>query len=190
LQTTNPGAINYLYNWVGFQAQNAERARITGIEFSMNSTGKIGEVEVLTLLGYTYMNPLSLNTDTTYLATFSDTTGSMLKYRFKHLAKADIELNYKKFGIGISGRYNSYMRNIDLAFEEGIIDTEILVGMAQYRAVFNKGVPVFDLRFNYAFSEQFKCNLILNNFTNAEYVTRPGAVQAPRNFVVQLQYVL
>ena len=190
LQTTNPGAINYLYNWVGFQAQNAERARITGIEFSMNSTGKIGEVEVLTLLGYTYMNPLSLNTDTTYLATFSDTTGSMLKYRFKHLAKADIELNYKKFGIGISGRYNSFMRNIDLAFEEGIIDTEILVGMAQYRAVFNKGVPVFDLRFNYAFSEQFKCNLILNNFTNAEYVTRPGAVQAPRNFVVQLQYVL
>lgn len=190
LQTTNPGAINYLYNWVGFQAQNAERARITGIEFSMNSSGKIGEVEVLTLLGYTYMNPLSLNTDTTYLATFSDTTGSMLKYRFKHLAKADIELNYKKFGIGISGRYNSYMRNIDLAFEEGIIDTEILVGMAQYRAVFNKGVPVFDLRFNYAFSEQFKCNLILNNFTNAEYVTRPGAVQAPRNFVIQLQYVL
>lgn len=190
LQTTNPSAINYLYNWVGFQAQNAERARITGVEFSMNSSGKIGEVEVLTLLGYTYMNPLSLNTDTTYLATFSDTTGSMLKYRFKHLAKADIELNYKKFGIGISGRYNSYMRNIDLAFEEGIIDTEILVGMAQYRALFNKGVPVFDLRFNYAFSKQFKCNLILNNFTNAEYVTRPGAVQAPRNFVVQLQYIL
>ena len=190
LQTTNPGAINYLYNWVGFQAQNAERARITGIEFSMNSTGKIGEVEVLTLLGYTYMNPLSLNTDTTYLATFSDTTGSMLKYRFKHLAKADIELNYRQFGIGFSCRYNSYMRNIDLAFEEGIIDTEILVGMAQYRAQFNKGVPVFDLRFNYAISEQLKCNLILNNFTNAEYVTRPGAVQAPRNFVVQLQYVL
>jgi outer membrane receptor for ferric coprogen and ferric-rhodotorulic acid len=82
------------------------------------------------------------------------------------------------------------MRNIDLAFEQGIIDTEILVGMEQYRAQFNKGVPVFDLRINYAFSEQFKCNLILNNFTNAEYVTRPGAVQAPRNFVVQLQYVL
>jgi iron complex outermembrane receptor protein len=190
LQTTNPSALNYLYNWVGFQAQNAERARITGIEFSMNSSGKIGEIEVLTLIGYTYMNPLSLNSDTSYLATFSDTTGSMLKYRFKHLAKADIELNYKNFGIGLSGRYNSYMRNIDLAFEQGIIDTEILVGMEQYRAQFNKGVPVFDLRINYAFSEQFKCNLILNNFTNTEYVTRPGAVQAPRNFVVQLQYIL
>ena len=82
------------------------------------------------------------------------------------------------------------MRNIDLAFEQGIFGQEILVGMVNYRAQFNKGVPVFDLRFNYNITEAFKCNLILNNFTNAEYVTRPGAIQAPRNFVVQLQYVL
>jgi iron complex outermembrane receptor protein len=190
LQTSNPSALNYLYNWVGFQAQNAERARITGLEFSMSSSGKIREVEVLTLLGYTYMNPISLNTDPAYVATFSDTTGSMLKYRFNHLAKADIELTYHKFGIGISARYNSFMRNIDVAFEDGVLGTEILVGMAKYRAQFNEGVPVFDLRFNYDFSEHLKCNLILNNFTNAEYVSRPGALQAPRNFVVQLQWGL
>jgi outer membrane receptor for ferric coprogen and ferric-rhodotorulic acid len=82
------------------------------------------------------------------------------------------------------------MRNIDLAFEDGVLGQEILVGMANYRAQFNKGVPVFDLRFNYAITEAFKCNLILNNLTNAEYVSRPGAIQAPRNFVVQLQYDL
>jgi len=156
----------------------------------MNSAGKIGDVEVLTLLGYTYMNPLSLNNDTIYRATFSDTTGSMLKYRFKHLAKADIECNYKKFGLGFSARYNSYMRNIDLAFEQGILGQEILVGMENYRAHFNKGVVVFDLRFCYNFSSQFKCHLIINNFTNVEYVSRPGAVQAPRNFVLQVQYNL
>lgn len=190
LQTTDPTAINYLNNWVGFQAQNAERARITGIEFSMNSSGKIGEVEVLTLLGYTYMNPLSLNTDPIYRATFSDTTGSMLKYRFKHLAKADIECNYKKFGLGFSARYNSFMRNIDLAFEKGVLGQEILVGMDDYRAQFNKGVPVFDVRLNYNFSALLKCHLIINNITNAEYVSRPGAVQAPRNFVLQVQYNL
>lgn len=190
LQTTDPTAINYLNNWVGFQAQNAERARITGIEFSMNSSGKIGMVEVLTLLGYTYMNPLSLNTDPIYRATFSDTTGSMLKYRFKHLAKADIECNYKKFGLGFSVRFNSFMRNIDLAFEKGVLGQEILVGMEQYRAQFNKGVPVFDVRLNYNFSAVFKCHLIINNMTNAEYVSRPGAVQAPRNFVLQVQYNL
>lgn len=190
LQTTNPSAINYLYNWVGFQAQNAERARITGIEFSMSSSGKIGDLEVLSLLGYTYMNPVSLNSDPTYIATFSDPTNSMLKYRFKHLAKADIELNYKKYGIGFSGRYNSFMRNIDIAFEDGILGTEILVGMDHYRAIFNRGVPVFDIRLNYAFSQQLKFNFIVNNLTNAEYVSRPGAIQAPRNFIAQLQYAL
>lgn len=190
LQTTNPSAINYLYNWVGFQAQNAERARITGIEFSMSSSGHIGELEILSLLGYTYMNPISLNSDPSYVATFSDTTSSMLKYRFKHLAKADIEFNYKKYGIGFSGRYNSFMRNIDIAFEDGILGTEILVGMDHYRALFNRGVPVFDIRLNYAFSQELKINFIVNNLTNAEYVSRPGAIQAPRNFMVQLQYAL
>lgn len=190
LQTTNPNAINYLYNWVGFQAQNAERARITGIEFSMSSSGHIGELEILSLLGYTYMNPVSLNSDPSYVATFSDTTSSMLKYRFKHLAKADIEFNYKKYGIGFSGRYNSFMRNIDIAFEDGILGTEILVGMDHYRAIFNRGVPVFDIRLNYTFSKELKFNFIINNLTNAEYVSRPGAIQAPRNFMVQLQYDL
>lgn len=190
LQTTIPSAINYLYNWVGFQAQNAERARITGIEFSMSSSGHIGELEILSLLGYTYMNPISLNTDPYYVATFSDTTSSMLKYRFKHLAKADIEFNYKKYGIGFSGRYNSFMRNIDIAFEDGILGTEILVGMDHYRSLFNRGVPVFDIRLNYAFSQELKFNFIVNNLTNAEYVSRPGAIQAPRNFMVQLQYAL
>ena len=190
LQTTNPNAINYLYNWVGFQAQNAERARITGIEFSMSSSGHIGELEILSLLGYTYMNPISLNSDPSYVATFSDTTSSMLKYRFKHLAKADIEFNYKKYGIGFSGRYNSFMRNIDIAFEDGILGTEILVGMDHYRAIFNRGVPVFDIRLNYTFSKELKFNFIINNLTNAEYVSRPGAIQAPRNFMVQLQYAL
>lgn len=190
LQTTNPNAINYLYNWIGFQAQNAERARITGIEFSMSSSGHIGELEILSLLGYTYMNPVSLNSDPSYVATFSDTTSSMLKYRFKHLAKADIEFNYKKYGIGFSGRYNSFMRNIDIAFEDGILGTEILVGMDHYRAIFNRGVPVFDIRLNYTFSKELKFNFIINNLTNAEYVSRPGAIQAPRNFMVQLQYDL
>lgn len=190
LQTTNPSAINYLYNWVGFQAQNAERARITGIEFSISSSGHIGELEILSLLGYTYMNPISLNSDPSYVATFSDTTSSMLKYRFKHLVKADIEFNYKKYGIGFSGRYNSFMRNIDIAFEDGILGTEILVGMDHYRALFNRGVPVFDIRLNYAFSQELKINFIVNNLTNAEYVSRPGAIQAPRNFMVQLQYAL
>jgi outer membrane receptor protein involved in Fe transport len=188
LQTSNPNAINYLYNWVGFQAQNAEKARITGLEISFNSSGKIGNVELVSLIGYTYMNPISLNNDPIYRASFSDTSTNMLKYRFNHLAKADIQATYKKWSIGGSMRYNSFMKNIDRAFEVGVLGTELLVGMQQYRQQFNTGVFVFDARLSYEVKKGVKFNFIANNFLNAEYSSRPGDLQAPRNFTLQLQY--
>ena len=190
LQTSNPDTINYFYNWVGFQAQNAEEAFISGAEFSFNSMGKIGEVDLTTLLGYTYMYPISLNKDSLYRLSFSDPTTNMLKYRFNHMAKADIQATYKAISLGISSRYNSYMKNIDRVFEDGVLGEELLVGMAYYRSVFNKGVAVFDARFWYQINEAFKVNFIANNLFNKEYVSRPGDVQAPRNFILQMQLAL
>ena len=190
LQTSNPNAINYLYNWVGFQAQNAEKARITGMEFSFNSSGKIGNVELVSLLGYTYMNPISLNTNPFYRASFSDSSTNMLKYRFNHLAKADIQATFKKWSLGGSMRYNSFMKNIDRVFEEGVLGTELLVGMQYYRQIYNRGVFVFDARLSYDIKKGVKFNFIANNFLNAEYSSRPGDIQAPRNFALQLQFEL
>ena len=177
---------------VGFRATNAEKARITGLEFSFNSQGKIGEVELTSLLGYTYMNPISLNQDPTYRISFSDSTSNMLKYRFKHLVKLDIQATYKKFSLGISLRYNSFMKNIDLMFEEPILtDTGqqfILPGLKEYRKNNSSGALVFDSRFIYHITKEMKLNLIVNNLFNAEYVSRPADLQAPRNFLLQLQY--
>lgn len=190
LQTTNPDTINYFYNWVGFQAQNAEEAFISGVEFSLNSAGKIKEVELTTLIGYTYMNPISLNKDPNYKYSFSDTSTNMLKYRFKHMAKADIQATFKGISIGLSSRYNSYMRNIDKVFESGVLGQELLVGMAHYRSIYNKGTAVFDARIGYQMNEEIKINFIANNFLNKEYVSRPGDVQAPRNFILQMQWAL
>ena len=188
LQVTDPNAIDYFYKWVGFQAQNAERARITGLEFSFNSTGKIKNVDITSLIGYTYLNPRSLNSNPGYLATFSDTSSRILKYRFKHMFKADIQVSYKKFSVGLSCRYNSYMKNIDKVFEEGVLGTELLVGMQHYREIYNKGALVFDSRIMFEAYKSLKINLVTNNIFNAEYVSRPGDIQAPRNFVIQLQY--
>ena len=177
---------------VGFRATNAEKARITGLELSFNSQGKIGEVELTSLLGYTYMNPISLNQDPTYRISFSDSTSNMLKYRFKHLVKMDIQATYKKFSLGISLRYNSFMKNIDLMFEEPILtDTGqqfILPGLKEYRKNNSNGALVFDSRFIYHITKEMKLNLIVNNLFNAEYVSRPADLQAPRNFLLQLQY--
>jgi iron complex outermembrane receptor protein len=175
-------------NIIGFRATNAEQASITGVDISFNSMGKIGDFEIISLIGYTYMNPISLNQDTLYTFWNSDNSTNLLKYRFNHLAKADVEVNWKDFSFGISNRYSSFMRNIDRVFEEPIAgNTYILPGLKEYRQKFNKGNLVFDIRIGYKINENFRVGLIANNVFNAEYTSRPGDIQPPRNFMAQLQ---
>lgn len=179
-------------DWVGFQAQNAEKARISGLDLSFNSAGQLGNVELVSLIGYTYMNPISLNSTPQYIANFSDTTTNMLKYRFKHLAKADVEATYQKISFGASMRYNSFMRNIDRVFEDDLdpsltSEVYILPGLKAYRQKFNGGNLVFDARFAYLLKEQYRISFIVNNLLNAEVTSRPGDIQAPRLFMLQLQ---
>lgn len=189
LNETHP---NYVGNFLGFQAQNAEKARIAGVELSFNSQGKIGEVELTSLIGYTYMNPISLNNDSVYRSTFSDSNTNILKYRFNHLVKADIEAKWKGVSIGFTARYNSYMSNVDKTFVDGIEVTpgnvvQILPGLDRYRDEHNKGSLVFDARIGYSFLEHYRVGFVVNNLLNTEYDTRPGDIQAPRSYVLQLQ---
>ena len=185
----------------GFAAQNSESARIIGAEFSFNSQGKIGEVELTSLIGYTYMVPNTLNADSAYVHTFSTydyneatssaTYNPMLKYRFNHLIKADVEATWKSISFGLSVRYNSYMENIDAVFEENLTTSGdplyILPGLDQYRELNNKGLAVVDARFGYEIKEHYRIGFMVNNVFNTEYVSRPGDVQAPRSFILQLQ---
>ena len=123
--------------------------------------------------------------------TFSDTSVNLLKYRFKHLAKVDIQATYKNFFVGFSCRYNSFMRNIDVVFEQDVDPSTgeifILPGLEKYRQMYNRGAFVMDARMGYQINDSLKINLIANNFLNTEYVSRPGDVQPPRSFIVQLQ---
>ncbi len=186
----NPNDPGYLNKWIGFRASNAEKARISGIEGSFSSEGKIGKVELRSLIGYTYMNPVSLNNDKYYRATFSDTVGNLLKYRFKHLAKADVEAVYKGFSLGFSARYNSFMKNIDRVFENEVVPGTgiyILPGLKKYREEHNGGNLVFDARIGYEINENYRIGFVVNNFLNTEYMGRPGDIQAPRNFILQIQ---
>lgn len=183
-----------LTDWVGFKAKNAEEARITGVELSFTSSGKLGPIEVIALLGYTYMNPISLNTDPKYVVMFSDTTTNMLKYRFNHLAKGDVELNYKKYSVGFSARYNSFMRNIDRVFLEDLNPTSgelfVLPGLYEYRQQNNGGSLVFDARLAYTLLDKVKISFIVNNLFNTEYTSRPADIQPPRTYMLQMQFKL
>jgi outer membrane receptor protein involved in Fe transport len=187
--------INELFNWVGFRAVNAESARITGFDFSIMGTGKCGPTNITVFAGYTYMNPITLNTDSAYLSSFSDTT-NVLKYRYKHLAKADLQIDYNRWSTGISVRYNSVMINIDKSFEaldvqygSGIIPLEdyLLRGLPEYRDQHDKGVTVVDVRLSYGINKNAKISAVVNNVFNLEYMTRPGDVQPPRTFAMQFK---
>lgn len=186
----NPNAPGYYKKWFGFQAQNAESADITGAEISISGEGNIGPVSILCLLGYTYMHPISKSIDSAYRSTFSDTLTNMLKYRFNHLAKADLQIEYKGIAIGGSLRMNSYMVNIDNIFENGFLGQEILPGLKKYRSEHHGNTWVFDARVSYTYQKKYKIAFIVNNVANTEYMTRPGDIQAPRSFMVQLGYKL
>lgn len=184
----NPGDPGYIFKWLGFRAQNAESAQISGLDFSISGEGEIGKVKIQTLMGYTYMNPVTKNRDSTYLSTFSDSSSSMLKYRFRHMAKFDMQATYRGFSLGGSMRMNSFMKNIDATFEDGILGQQILPGLKQYRKEHNGLTIVFDARIAYEYKSHYRFSVIVNNILNAEYMSRPGDVQPPRTFILQVQY--
>ncbi len=189
---TNPTLPQLLDN-IGFKSLNIGRARISGWDLSLGGEGEIGPIKTTIIAGYTFMNPVNLGLDSTYRAGFSDTSANpILKYRFRHLAKADVMLEYQKFMFGVSFRYNSFMENIDRTFEETLIGglefTRVLPGLKEYRQRFNKGDYVFDMRFGYELNENAKVTLVINNLLNREVMGRPGDIQPPRN--IALQYAM
>ena len=64
---------------------------------------------------------ITTSTPISYLSTSSDTSG-VLKYRYKHLAKFDINIERNRVVTGVSIKFNSKMENIDKAFIEPLFD--------------------------------------------------------------------
>lgn len=198
----NPNDPGYLGNWYGFRAENAEHARITGVEIAVNGKGKIGPIGITAMLGYTYMNPIIVDPDSSYVygmdgnGGLSNPESNMLKYRFHHLVRASLQFDYKHLLLGIDARYNSFMVNIDETFENGaniylgdyLIQTQqVLPGLKEYREKHDNGDLVFDARIGYKINEHYQLHFIVNNLFNREYMTRPGDIRPPRQFVLHFQ---
>ncbi|MEW6467977.1 MAG: TonB-dependent receptor [Bacteroidota bacterium] len=188
---TNPTFVDYLV-YFGAKSINLGRTRITGAELTVAGSGKIGPVEMNILAGYTYTKPINLNRDSAYVETGTDDSTGILKYRYRHNTKFDVEFGYKKVSLGFSLRYNSFMENIDKRFVETLMYDQntyplyILPGLKDYRREHNKGDLVMDGRMAVQVSKEARLSLICNNLLNAEYSSRPGDVQPPRNFSLQV----
>lgn len=211
--------IEYLFgSWepdvalIGFKFLNTGDSRVRGVDFSVaaatpETNKKFG---VTMLIGYTYIDPVSLTPykvyahdkslggvgqDLSYQTSSIDTTGHVLKYRFKHMAKADIEFRIFKFGVGMSYRYYSKMQNIDRAFQ----DIEVLTSntspyLYEIKAVnywrSHNGYHIFDARVSYKISEKQKLSIVCNNLFNIDYSLRPLKIEAPRTTSIQYVFTI
>jgi outer membrane cobalamin receptor len=166
---------------LGFQSQNVGNTVIKGFEVSMAAQGKMGDVQTSVLLGYTYIDPQYRN------FTVADTVSgsvnyNVLKYRYKHNAKLDIDLSAKHWSAGVAVQYWSHMESIDRLF------TLFIGGLRNFRTTHNNGTTVVDLRVAYKPTENIKISLIAANLLNEEYALRPALLDAPRNLSARLDF--
>ena len=190
---------NFFLNWVGFRAENVRNSEISGIEFIITGTGNFFGKKSSMLLGYTYTNPIDMDADGN--DSLVSTGDNILKYRFYHSFKADFEVQFKKLIVGANFEYQSHIINIDKVFEDtirtpggdplyldvaGTQPAMILPGLADYREKYNKGYAIFDFRAGWEINQNIRATFTIKNLFNREYMMRPGDVQPPRTFVVQL----
>ena len=205
--------IEYLFGFwepafalAGFKFLNTGQSRVSGIDVSTTGSGKIGKkAGVRTMAGYNYILPVTLepdfifatdarNTEYSYRSTSLDPSKNILKYRFLHTFKADLEFYTEQFSAGISLKYFSKMVNLDKAIQDFENATSSSGGTLQpvlYMDYFNKhnnGQTVIDLRVSYEFKKMHKISLIGNNLLNRWYSLRPLKAEQMRS--VMLQYVL
>jgi outer membrane cobalamin receptor len=195
----------------GFRSFNIGDTRIKGIDISFGGSGEIAPgLKVSALAGITFIDPKQISFDSAYIKVVEspfDTflvgrnsylgsdSSYYLKYRFSTMIKADVELEYKKVSFGIGMRYNSFMKNVDKAFATIIQPspffppTQIVPGLKHYRETHRTGDAVFDARLSYQLIKFLKTAFIVKNVFNRIYMGRPGDMQAPRSFVVQVSCV-
>jgi iron complex outermembrane receptor protein len=168
----------------GFQSQNIGDTRIRGFDCNITGVGYIEKWEIAVLAGYTYIDP-RYRKFTEQDSLTSSAKRNILKYRFQHTVKGDIETGKGKWKIGISARYYSNMDNIDAIFEELVVP-----GLKKYRAENNTGNTLIDIRSSWQLKPWLKTSLLLNNVMNIEYSFRPGLLEAPRNISLRLDFDL
>lgn len=195
---------------VGFKFLNTGNSRVRGLDASLTATTPETNKRfgVMALLGYTYVEPVCLTPDSiyaydkglggigqplSYKTSSMDTTDNILKYRFKHMFKGDLEIRVYRFSVGASYRYYSRIQNIDKAFK----DVEELTANAYPFVNKIEGTKfwknhlyteVIDARVSCQISTKQKLSVVCNNVFNTTYSLRPLKIEAPRT--TSLQYVL
>ena len=163
----------------GFMASNLENSRVTGVEVEFIGSNNIGDFVVNIGGGYTYINPVEINKVT------KERTEKYLKYRSKHSTKIILNIEYKKWELGINLFYKSKMLNIDNVFLNPETRENFLPGFYDYWNDNNNGYFLTDLNLIYNFHNNSSLSISIKNLLNEEYLGRPGDIQPQRRFSLQ-----
>ena len=160
----------------GFQATNIEDSRVYGLEPQISLMQELNKSTLLINIGYTYIYPEELNglSGNTYL-----------KYRSKHSFKATASFTYGKLRLGLNAFYRSKLLRIDDVFLNPATREQILPGFYDYWQDNNTGYLIFDANFAFLFNQKYELSFSAKNFTNVEYMGRPGDIRPQRNFSLQ-----
>ena len=194
--------------FAGFKFLNTGESRVLGLDFSFTGKAKLGKhAEMTFMTGYNYIVPKSLTPDYIYGAdttfykkdyTFNttslDPSRGILKYRFLHNLKADVEVTIKeKFSIGGSFKYFSKIENMDIVISEfeDLTDGMVYVQDIEYMDFYNShrhGNWIFDARFSYRLNDHHKVAVVGTNIMNNVYSLRPLKIEQPRTVMLQYTY--
>jgi iron complex outermembrane receptor protein len=180
---------------INFQSQNNTRACIGGVEFTLNGNGELFGNKFSCTAGYNYVYPADLQADSanqkfsSFVDNFfegitakSDDTAflaSVLKYRFRHMLRVDLQYEVKRFSFGTDIGYFSLMENLDPIY------LIFIPGINEYREEHLDGDWVFDARIGYDLTQSSRLQFMVKNITNRMYALRPAKFDPPRNFTLQ-----
>jgi iron complex outermembrane receptor protein len=191
----------------GFKFLNTGNSQVVGIDASIAGQYKTKKKTAFNFIfGYNYILPTTLQPDEvfaedykpggsgefSYNSTSLDSTQKILKYRFLHTFKVDLEYNFReKIAIGGSARYFSKIENLDRAiidFEEVTANTGGSlqeIRYLDYYENYNNGNLILDARISYSFLKNHKIALVVSNLLNRTYSLRPLKVEPMRTTMLQ-----
>jgi iron complex outermembrane receptor protein len=200
----------YVYALAGFKFLNTGRSKVKGLDVSTTGMFKIDKKTKLTyVIGYNYILPTTIDPEKvfardykpggsgefSYNSTSIDSTQLILKYRFLHTFKSDVDFVWKeKVSVGLSIRYFSRIVNLDRAildFEQATLNSGGSTQAILYSNFFanrNNGNWIADMRLAFHLTEHQKISLVVNNIFNRTYSLRPLKIEPVRT--VMFQYSL
>ncbi len=164
----------------GFEARNVGNTVLWGLDNSLGMQWDIGALKIQALIAYTFVDPRYANfTEDIKLSATSEE--NILKYRYRHSFKSQLNIELWGVSFWLNQRYNSHMVSIDRNFEQYIS------GIADFRNNFDTGYNVLNAQVSYKY-KFMRIALNMDNLRNTLYTERPALLEAPRNLSIRLEF--